>query len=469
MKSTTIRKPIKVRLTDQRIEDATCRDGLTQDFIWDTQTPGLALRVSPGGRKTFVYQSRLAGKSIRITIGTVGAWSTGDARKRAAVIQTEIDLGRDPRIVKQERRAADLAQQEQNKREKIPALDVWNEYMHTRAHEGAVDKRWSPRTLLDHERLVSPGGKKKTRGRKKGEGDKTQPGPLFALLQHPLAGIDAATVEAWLSRQQHRPTVARFAYVRLRAFLRWCDGRAAYKGQARPEALEAKEVKDLVPPAREPKKDALQRQHLAAWFDAVLKLENPVQAAYLQTVLLTGARREEVARLQWGDVDLRWNTIRIDGKNGERIIPLTRYVRSVLLRLKAMNETPAVLHLDPRAQGDWQPSRWVFPSRSSKSGYIAEPRLAHQRALKLAGLPHVTIHGLRRSFGSLPEWFDIPAGVIPQIQGHAPSATTERHYRVRPVDLLAKWHNEDEAWILEQAGIKQPKDGARKLKSITVA
>jgi hypothetical protein len=37
--------------------------------------------------------------------------------------------------------------------------------------------------------------------------------------------------------------------------------------------------------------------------------------------------------------------------------------------------------------------------------------------------------------------------------GHKPSATAERHYKVRPLDLLRVHHERIEAWILEQAGI----------------
>ena len=65
----------------------------------------------------------------------------------------------------------------------------------------------------------------------------------------------------------------------------------------------------------------------------------------------------------------------------------------------------------------------------------------------------MTLHGLRRSFASLTEWLEAPAGVVAQIQGHKPSATAEKHYRVRPLDLLRVHHERIEAWILEQAGI----------------
>jgi len=103
----------------------------------------------------------------------------------------------------------------------------------------------------------------------------------------------------------------------------------------------------------------------------------------------------------------------------------------------------------------WRPSPWVFSGRGA-SGRITRPNHAHDAALSTAGLPHLTLHDLRRSFGSLAEWADMPVGVVAQIMGHKPSATAEKHYRVRPLDLLRKWHTELEAWILSEAGIEQP-------------
>ena len=54
----------------------------------------------------------------------------------------------------------------------------------------------------------------------------------------------------------------------------------------------------------------------------------------------------------------------------------------------------------------------------------------------------------------LTEWLETPAGVVAQIQGHKPSATAEKHYKRRPVDLLRVHHERIEAWILEQAGVQ---------------
>jgi len=98
----------------------------------------------------------------------------------------------------------------------------------------------------------------------------------------------------------------------------------------------------------------------------------------------------------------------------------------------------------------------VFSSPTATSGRIQEPRKAHNKCLLVAGIEDLTLHGLRRSSGSLAEWLEMPAGIVAQVMGHKPSATAECHYRVRPLDLLRKWHVKLEEWILEQAGLSVP-------------
>jgi integrase len=149
-------------------------------------------------------------------------------------------------------------------------------------------------------------------------------------------------------------------------------------------------------------------------------------------------------------------TIR-DKVEGERTIPLTPYLASILKDLKRRNDTPpTVRRLKALKENgsDWTPSPWVFSSQTSATGRLEEPSIAHRKAIAAAGLPPVSLHGLRRSFNTLSEWVEVPAGVVSQIMGHKPSATAEKHYKVRPLDLLMMWHARIEAWILEQAGIE---------------
>lgn len=82
-------------------------------------------------------------------------------------------------------------------------------------------------------------------------------------------------------------------------------------------------------------------------------------------------------------------------------------------------------------------AHWTLADRSgsrplgfftAEAGRITEPRYAHNQAIEAANLPHVTLHGLRRSFGTLSEWCEVPVGVVAQIQGHKLSALAEKHY-----------------------------------------
>ena len=88
----------------------------------------------------------------------------------------------------------------------------------------------------------------------------------------------------------------------------------------------------------------------------------------------------------------------------------------------------------------------------SSTGRLTDPSIAHRKACTVAGL-EVTLHGLRRSFASLCEWIEMPAGIAAQIQGHAPQGVREQNYIRRPLDLLRMWHVKIEAWILNEAGI----------------
>ena len=109
--------------------------------------------------------------------------------------------------------------------------------------------------------------------------------------------------------------------------------------------------------------------------------------------------------------------------------------------------------------------------KAEKSGgrmVLPTPSKVQGEACAAAGIDGLTLHGLRRSFASLTEWLDIPAGVVAQIQGHKPSATAEKHYKRRPLDLLRLHHERIEAWMLERAGIdfKAPAEDESHLRAV---
>jgi integrase len=94
----------------------------------------------------------------------------------------------------------------------------------------------------------------------------------------------------------------------------------------------------------------------------------------------------------------------------------------------------------------------VFASPTAASARITEPRAPHAEALADAGIPHVSIHGLRRSFALSGKASGAPAGAIAQVMGHKPSANAER-YKPRPIDALRGYLARVETFILDRAGI----------------
>lgn len=443
----------KTKLTAGRVREFSTDK--PQAFLWDTGAPGLAVRATASGAKAYIYQGKLNGKDLRVTLGDVRAWpleSVTDeqgnevqrgARQEARRLQSLVDMGHDPREEKRERIAALEAKRIERSRGSVTVGEAWGAYIEDRR------KTWGARHLHNHLMLAKAGGEKRTRGRRPGEPDTVMPGPLFPLFALKLAELDAAAVARWLDKETVRgPTQTAQAFRALRAFTAWCADRPAYASITHADACMSKSVREKAPKVGTKEGDSLQREQLRPWFEAVQRIHNPVIAAYLQGLLLTGARREELAGLKWPDVDFQWKSLTIRDKvEGERTIPLTPYMAALLAMLPRRNE-------------------WVFSSPAAASGRIQEPRIRHVQALAAAGLPHVSIHGLRRSFGTLAEWVEAPTGVVAQIMGHKPSALAEKYYRRRPLDLLRMWHIRIEAWILEQAGLEQPEAGQQGLRLV---
>jgi len=413
--------------TAERVARFECEPGKQQSIYWDGKAPGLGLRVTKAGTKSFIFEAWLHGKSLRVTIGDTRTWSIGKAQAEATSLKTLTDQGIDPRQQAAEQRAKVEAAQADAKSKTALVADAWTAYL---AHH---KKRWGARHMADHLNLSQAGGAPRKRGNKL-----SVAGVLRPLLTMRMADISAAVLIDWQAKEaESRANNARQGFEMFRAFWRWCASRPEYAAIVDTGAVENKDLRAEVPSRKSKKFDVLERAQLPAWFAAVRGLSNPVISAYLQGLILTGARREELAGLRWEDVDFKWGSIWVKDKVAEegRKIPLTPYLAGLLANLPRRNQ-------------------WVFSSPAAATGRLAEPRITHNRALSVAGLSHVTLHGLRRTFASLAEWVEMPAGVVAQIMGHAPNATAEKHYINRPLELLAVWHGKYEAWILEQAGIE---------------
>lgn len=344
-----------IGFTANKIKDLQCEQGKSQTIYWDSKTPSLGLRVTPTGNRAYIFQTWFNGTNLRLTIGDIETWTLGAAQVEARRLKVLTDTGVDPR----EERAKAEAKNKASRLKGISGLLVWQEYIKVRQHQ------WGERHKSDHLDMVRKGGEKITRGLKAGQPGIKQKGILLDLLSVPINEITRDKVEALVMKEgKVRPARARAALSALKAFMTWAADQGDYKALVDASICDrlAKEL-----PPKQAKDDCLQKEQLKTWFDGVKKINNPVISSYLQILLLTGARRNEVASLEWADVDIQWHTATIKDKvDGVRTIPLTPYVELLLNNLPRKN-------------------KFVFASPTAKSGRLTEPRKAHQVVIESAG------------------------------------------------------------------------------------
>ena len=415
-------------LTAGLIERLSCPEGKAKVFLRDSEVPGLAVRATDKGAKAFVFQRKTKeGSFLSKTIGPPAVWSIEQARTEARKLALTVDQGQDPRELERQQRAEQDAQRQQAKAKALTVGDIWPLYL----ENGRPKRRdaWKPRYLADLHAMALPGGEPKKRGT-----GLTRPGPLFPLLALPLSGVTEDALKVWFDREaitgKHQ---AARALMMFRGFLRWCAAQTEYRALVDRDAGKAPAIVESLP-ASVRRTDALEAAQVQSWWSGVVQLSNQTASAYLRTLLLTGARREEVAALTWQQVDFRWSKLTLADKVEEvHVIPLTPYLAQLFMRL-------------PRVGAH------VFAS-TGKAGRITDARASHALALRSAGIGHLTFHGLRRSFSLLGEAAGAPAGAIAQIMGHKPSATAEG-YRPRSIDALRPFAQRIEAYILDLANVQ---------------
>ena len=448
-------------LTTGLLERAVCPAGVPFVLLKDKDKKGLRLRITKAGGKHWQFETRVAGKLFTRALGEWPAVPIGEAQIQAHSLRGLTEQGIDPRNQErqqqEEKAVAVAAALELDRQATLTVGEAWGAYVEARK------PYWGEWQYQDQLTLGDAGGVKPKRGK---PNTLTIARPIYPLMNLRLAEVTAEVIEHWAETEaKTRKSVSRRAHSCLKTFFSWCMEQKEYRNVITSNPAKTKKSKEVLgrPTVR---MDVLQREQLPLWFTHVRQLQNPVISAYLQCLLLTGSRRDEMAALKWEDVNFQWNGLDLKDKiEGRRAVPLTPYVRSLIEGLPRRNEwvfsSVLILEQDNKTalrraryherKGQTAPVGAV--ATRSASGRLMDPSNAHRKACAAAGL-ELTLHGLRRSFASLCEWLDIPGGISAQIQGHAPQGVREQNYIRRPLDLLRVHHEKIEAWILEQAGVK---------------
>ena len=268
--------------------------GTKDIFLWDEELKGFGLRLTASGTKSYVIQYRMGGRESptrRFTIGGHGSpWAPETARKEAIKLLIQVRQGMDPGLAKLERRrqAVDLA---------------FNSYA-----QAFIDlylkKRWKQWQLgagvLRREAI-----------------------PI--LRDRPLPKITRIHLNPIWDGLQDRPAVARVTFATLRKLFKW----AVSRGDIDRSPLEGAEA----PPAVPARDRVLNDEELALVWNAAPQLGKPF-GDYLRMLILTGQRREEVAGIDWSELDQQerqWILPGYRAKNGKpHLIPLSEEAKTVL-------------------------------------------------------------------------------------------------------------------------------------------
>ena len=280
-------------------------------FVWDTSFAGFGFKVTPKGRKTFIFQYRLPAPGeaaqtppVRYTIGRYGNITPDQARKAAEKLAGMVANGLDPRAADKER--ADTAKETKRaelERERLEAELAFSKYA----------DRWI--SQYEHEKARRPSsvrlGKLVLNNYlKPALGDKPMPHIGRADLQRILDDIAS-------SKRGMRRAV--FTY----ASILWVW--ALRRGDISTNPLAVME-KPAALPKREHK---LSDAEVKLLWQATPKLSAPFDS-FVRILLLTGQRRSEVAGMAWTELDRDSATWTIPAERAKNkavnIVPLSPQV-----------------------------------------------------------------------------------------------------------------------------------------------
>lgn len=310
--------------------------------IFDAGYPGFALRVSYGGGKSWVYFYRIGGRLRRRSLGTYPAVTLAEARQLWRDAKHQVSLGRDPGW----QRASDLnfesVAREWLKRDQADKRSLKEV---TRIVEKELIPEWGQRSIRDirrHDILV---------------------------LSDRIADRGATTMARRVMAYVHR-------------LFRWAKSR---------DLIESNPATDLPKPGREVARDrVLNDAELAAVWKAAVEIGWPYGPA-AQLLILTGARRAEIAELKWSEI--HGNTIKLSGartKNAEpHDMPLSEQALDVLSRMPRIAGSEYVFG-KPLRSGAWSNAKIKFSAAKIQPWRIHDLRRTVSTGMNELGTePHI--------------------------------------------------------------------------------
>ena len=391
-------KASTVSLTKTLIDAAV--PGPARYIAWDSRLAGFGLRVETTGRKTFIirYRAEGGGRSAPrrfMTVGTFGKLTLEDARKKARLLLAAATVGDDPAEERQAKRRemridalVELYEQEgcfiqRGKRQGMPMKALTKQYTVARLRHHVVP-------LLGHKRVSEVGtGDIERFFRDVANGKSASDNKIGHRKRIVVKGGEGA------ARKAFRDLSAVFSFACRRDIIEKnpCEKAVVQKTDNRRDRfLTLEEVAKLGKAC-----DDLQAEGIDAKALNITRLW-----------VLTGCRRDEIAALKWGEVDLERGLLVLeDTKTGKSIRPLALAAAAIL-----------------KGIGQSKDSDYVFPSDRAENAHFQGTKTIWPKIIKKADLPGVTPHTLRHTMGATATGIGEPLALTGAILGHANMRST---------------------------------------------
>lgn len=375
------------------------KPGQSRREIPDARMPGLYLIIQPSGAKSWAVRYRHAGRSRKFTIGAFPAYDLTNARKRASEVLTAAGDGKDPARQKmKDREVAKLAERDQFtelakefilKKLKKNGRRSWRE---TARLLGFRDMPGKPN---EFELIRRPEAVEKGRGRKR-----TRDGLAYRWRMRCIHEITKRDISYELD--DLAPIVANRTLGALKNMFGWLIERGV---------ITSSPCEGMKPPAEENSRDRILNDDEIMWLWKSAGSASYPFGPFTQLLLLTSARREEVAGMTGRELDLdakTWTIPKERSKNNEaHIVPLSDKAIAVLQSLPKITGKDSFL--------------FTMTGVTSISGFSKARTALHLKMVEHADgkdIPHWTFHDLRRTAASGMAKLNVAPHVIEAVLNH---------------------------------------------------
>jgi integrase len=362
------------KLTDLFVDKAAAPSTGRLEYF-DTTFPALALRVTSNGHKSWSLFYRHGGRLRRYTIGNYPTFDPAAARKAASSALHRLAEGIDPGEEKRARRNAPK-----------PLADdfasVAREYLERQVKRNSAESTFRETARIIDQDVIPEWGKR----------------PIGSILRRDVSALIDKKAASGAEIQANR------ILARLRTLFGWAVEK---------DRIPANPCDGLRPPTKEKSRDrVLSEEEIRIFWGAADDLDWPFGPLF-KLLLLTAQRRDEVASMEWSEINLEtgvWSIPREKAKND--------HGHDVQLSVEAL----AIIKALPRIAG---PYVFSTNSKTAVSGFSrAKERLdasmlsALREATAEATLDPWILHDLRRTAATGMAGLRILPHVVDRILNH---------------------------------------------------